>query len=141
MNNEVEEHLSPNHSVLLILCERLKGNLCSMLCSMKDTHRKCIHDSHSSPISSSLCLSLAYVDKSAAPSLLRQVPGQECNFYHFIIGHTGLSRGCSCSQPNASTSESSTHSCFVLVLSFHPQISHTCSPESDWYKGISVLPF
>ena len=69
----------------------------------------------------------------AAPH--RDVPGQECNFYHFIIGHTGLSKSCSCSQPNPSTSESSTHSCFVLALSFHPQISRTCSPGIRLIQG------
>lgn len=82
-------------------------------------------EGHTSPIMSRPCLSLAYVDEPVAPRPHRKVPGQEWNFYHFIIGHTGLSKSCSCSQPNPSTSESSTHSCFVLVLSFHPpNLSH-----------------
>lgn len=64
-----------------------------------------------------MSISLAYVDEPAAPSSSR---GQECNFDHFIIGHTGLSESCSCSRPNPSTCESSTHSCFVLAPSLHP---------------------
>lgn len=114
--------------------------MCSVLSGLKHAHRKCFYDSELYITGhEQQRLSLAFVDELASPSPHGEVQGQESNFHHFIIGHTGLGKSRSCSQPTPSTSESSTHSCFVLVLSFHPQISRTCSPGIGLIQGdISV---
>lgn len=73
--------------------------------------------------SSPVCVPLACEDEKSHQLL---VSGRDCSGQSFIIGHTGLCASFNCSQPDPSTSESSTCSCSVLVLSFSPpNLSHT----------------
>lgn len=131
MNNAVEEDLSPNHSTRLILCLWA----CALCCIAQKEEMYLWSRAIRHPSSAARVFHWPTWTSLQLLRPRREVPGQECNFYHFIIGHTGLSKSCSCSQPNPSTSESSTHSCFVLVLSFHPQISCTCSPGIRLIQG------
>lgn len=65
------------------------------------------------------------------------ISGQDYNDNNFIIGHTGLSTSLNCSQPDPSTSEPSTRSCSVLLLSFSPpNLSHMV-----WNQTILLLQF
>lgn len=66
------------------------------------------------------------------------ISGQDCNANSFIIGHTGLSTSLNCPQPDPSTSEPSTRSCSVLLLSFSPpNLSHMVWNQT--YIALAIL--